>query len=281
MQISSLSSTVFNRSVFHSTPKKVTKGQSPIAKLLKQVVGFLVLASTLIANAKAGEIPSGTIAAFLTSDCPTDWSKVTEFNGRFLVGAGNYVDLTEDGRLETANFTVGRTGGELNHTLTSDENAKHYHDLTAPRYFVSNGWLGDGFVSGNPINDHSGKTTQTFSSDESGLGKAHNNLPPYFAVTFCKKDEPESSEKIGIGKIDPQATLDVNGQIRAIEICDTDGINCKDTSTAWALSETEETSLAKIPQLEDQIEVLKAKLDYLVEILIINQKLIRVLRSNV
>ncbi|WP_347357516.1 tail fiber domain-containing protein [Bdellovibrio sp.] len=38
---------------------------------------------------------------------------------------------------------------------------------------------------------------------------------------------------VGIGKTTPQSTLDVNGIIRATEICDEAGANCKDISSGW------------------------------------------------
>lgn len=42
-----------------------------------------------------------------------------------------------------------------------------------------------------------------------------------------------SSGNVGVGRTNPQAKLDVNGVIRATDLCDETGANCKDISTGW------------------------------------------------
>lgn len=48
-----------------------------------------------------------------------------------------------------------------------------------------------------------------------------------------KMIEEDSSGNVGIGKNSPNAKLDVNGTIRAEQICDELGANCQDISTGW------------------------------------------------
>ncbi|WP_415064265.1 hypothetical protein [Bdellovibrio sp.] len=52
-----------------------------------------------------------------------------------------------------------------------------------------------------------------------------------------------SSGNVGIGVSTPSVALDVNGTIRATEICDESGANCKDISTGWSSGGSAGTAL--------------------------------------
>ncbi|MBY0314500.1 MAG: tail fiber domain-containing protein [Bdellovibrionales bacterium] len=53
-------------------------------------------------------------------------------------------------------------------------------------------------------------------------------------VTYAERLTILRNGNVGIGSLTPNALLDVAGTIRALEICDETGANCKDVSTGWA-----------------------------------------------
>lgn len=50
---------------------------------------------------------------------------------------------------------------------------------------------------------------------------------------------------VGVGTTNPQSKLDVNGIIRATEICDESGANCKDISTGWGSAPSDSSYATK------------------------------------
>jgi len=77
---------------------------------------------------------------------------------------------------------VGKTGGKEKHALSAEENGQHTHDIP----------LDDGndtqkgiFMNVNIQNDAS--YTKFFTTESSGLGKAHENRPPYMAMPYIIK----------------------------------------------------------------------------------------------
>lgn len=84
-----------------------------------------------------------------------------------------------------ADGTIGQTGGEKTHTLTTAEMPKHSHGI---RWTSSNGNAG-GTSQANPMvrygdtgTGYSGATTV-----ETGGGEAHNNMPPYIQVSAWRR----------------------------------------------------------------------------------------------
>ena len=75
------------------------------------------------------------------------------------------------------NYTLGDTGGEATHTLTTDEMPSHSHTVSMKRTSVNNYTGGAGW---NPLG---GSTYDgDFSTQATGGGLAHNNLQPYIVV---------------------------------------------------------------------------------------------------
>ena len=140
---------------------------------------------------KNTRIPSGTVAAFALPSCPPGWSPFKEAAGRLIVGAGvhpeggnkdrNGVPLN---RYEIAfinrkpNYT---TGGEKANTLTIQEMPVHGHAYKSPKK-DGGGYRGGGQSKWNLDN------VERRSTETEGRGQAHNNMPPYIALYFCKKD---------------------------------------------------------------------------------------------
>lgn len=72
-------------------------------------------------------------------------------------------------------YAAGSTGGEASHTLTVEEIPGHTH--TVP--YNLEAWRGSGGNIRNPVTNGSGGSV---TSDSTGGGQAHNNMPPYLAV---------------------------------------------------------------------------------------------------
>lgn len=111
----------------------------------------------------------GDILQTLNASSPEDRWPGTEWEsiaGRVLVG----IDSTQ-----TEFDTIGETGGEKTHVLTSSEMPKHAHSI-------------DLFASGGPSNPNmatgvtNGYYINSQSTSETGGDQAHNNLQPYKVV---------------------------------------------------------------------------------------------------
>lgn len=126
-----------------------------------------------IIDLSSSSAPRGVITAWYgnTSNIPTGWALCDGNNGtpdlrdRFILGAGG-------------SYSVGSTGGEVNHTLIIDEIPDHYHP------FVVGNYRGDGSYMANSELAIPTHVTNTHSS---GGGKPHNNMPPYYALCIIMK----------------------------------------------------------------------------------------------
>lgn len=97
------------------------------------------------------------------------WIKVTDM---FLVGAGNL-------------YSLGGEGGEKEHTLIINEMPNHTHTLTVKNYNESGHYIIDENRVGSPGSEY--ESTVTWTTNNSGGGQAHNNMPPYKAVNIWRR----------------------------------------------------------------------------------------------
>ena len=133
--------------------------------------------------------PSVTVEKYAVGDCfittregdPADllgygeWLKV---EGRSIVGA-------------SSDYPVGSTGGEAEHTLSEDElpEISGTVDFRAwgsgtPYTNTQGAFSSDGTTSNSANNFSSGTSSQPYRrlKYSFGGGKAHNNMPPYYAM---------------------------------------------------------------------------------------------------
>lgn len=126
-------------------------------------------------TAAARAVPSGVVVMWsgAADAIPGGWtlcdgtSGTPDLRGRFVLGGGGTYD-------------PGDAGGSEEVTLTSDQIPKHYHKMSVT----------EGEFTGSGISVLSsglaGVGTSAFSSVAGG-GKAHPNMPPYYALCYIMK----------------------------------------------------------------------------------------------
>lgn len=92
-----------------------------------------------------------------------EWEQIKD---RFLLSAGD-------------TYSAGSIGGEAVHTLTINEMPSHNH--------TSKGWAAVVDGSGSYITLGGNGITTSYSTNTTGGGKAHNNMPPYLVVYIWKR----------------------------------------------------------------------------------------------
>ncbi len=153
-------------------------------------------------------LPVGSIIMYPGSNAPTNWlicdgstfsastypdlntllggSTLPDFSGRFPLGVGN------SGESGSTNHSLGSTGGEETHTLTTSEMPSHNHGsgtLQTEEPVLSQEDDGTGNQDARDgsdkklfeYNDITGSTGST------GGGNAHNTMPPYLTVNYIIK----------------------------------------------------------------------------------------------
>lgn len=154
-------------------------------------------------------IPEGTIVMWTGTIAPNGWALcdgdngTPDLRGRFVIAYGQGSGLT--------NRAYGATGGAETHTLTVNEIPGHTHTGTTasdgththtqttinddfnntgsyPNYntpsFAQHD--GSGSITWPNINSN-GAHTHTFTTDSTGGGLPHNNMPPFYALAYIMK----------------------------------------------------------------------------------------------
>lgn len=135
--------------------------------------------------------PVGTI---LTS--PEDIDPATKYGGewekiedRFLWATGETTSITytKDGKTVTKSLTAGSVGGEIEHTLTTDEMPKHSHK----------GWVGSDLAQ-DANACFMGYNNYQYRQEEAEVGgsQPHNNMPPYKAMYMWIKTKTQKQKEL-------------------------------------------------------------------------------------
>ena len=125
-------------------------------------------------------IPSGMIMIWSGSQTaiPEGWvlcdgtNNTPDLTDKFVLGAGG-------------TYTVGDIGGEATHSLTIEEMPSHSH--TFRRHMLDRN--DEGIDTGQSGYGVTNKTINIYetTTDSTGGGQAHNNMPPYYALCYIMK----------------------------------------------------------------------------------------------
>lgn len=151
-------------------------------------VGYLPLTSVdkIKAEILPNTVKQGAILPFDTETCPEGWERYVEASGRSIIGTGLGDGLTNRQLLEQ--------GGEENHTLTISEMPAHRHRMAMNETRFT-GQAQNNFLGGSSTVEYGlGEDGNGHSHGEypnivgtTGGGIPHNNMPPFIALTYCKK----------------------------------------------------------------------------------------------
>lgn len=123
-------------------------------------------------------VPVGAVVAFdEPRGCPEGWRDMgPSWGGSTLVAA-----------VRDANNTFGfrRTGGARTHSLTMREMPRHSHRTDHALSGTSLQWWDSS--KRHPVPVSAARSASRFDFVQGG-GEPHNNMPPYIALYFCKKE---------------------------------------------------------------------------------------------
>ena len=182
----------------------VTGDATVSGKVTAQTLEANALGANAQAAVKALISAAYPVGAYYWSGAPTDpgsfiggtWEQIT---GKFLLASD---DVLENGVITTAGtYHVGATGGEATHTLTIAEMPSHNHsetvagrtstgDITWARAALT--YQPDVSASGCEIVGSSeykanASNRAVLTTEFSGGGAAHNNMPPYVVGYLWKR----------------------------------------------------------------------------------------------
>ena len=164
--------------------------------------------TTYQTKVKNALLPVGSITMWCSASAPSGWllcngstfsrttypdlytalgnkNTVPDLRDRFIVGAGH-------------DYSVGNTGGLKEVTLQSSQMPKHSHSVNDYYYIESYNASGDAISGKETVNSSFGPRVEhdtdndelyykTHNTEEAGESKAHENRPPYYALTFIIK----------------------------------------------------------------------------------------------
>jgi microcystin-dependent protein len=168
---------------------------------IKLGTGVSIPKSGTYAASYGSGVPKGAILMWSGTTAPTGWSLcdgtngTPDLRGRFVLGSGTGSGLTAR--------TVGGTGGEEKHTLTTAELPAHNHAVSDPGH--SHYWSATRQLAGTDDNNNTSElskgdrstqdvptfytnsTTTGISISNTGSGSSHENMPPFYVLAFIMK----------------------------------------------------------------------------------------------
>ncbi len=123
-------------------------------------------------------VPTGTIMAYNGSTAPNGWvlcdgtNGTPNLKGRFILGSGSNADLSTR--------TLGQTGGAETVTLTVDQIPPHNHHFSGANSESQYKYI-------NNSGDIARSTNAEADTNNTGGDKPHENMPPFYVLTYIMK----------------------------------------------------------------------------------------------
>lgn len=143
-------------------------------------------------------IPGDAVVAFdrpPSSPCPEGWTQFKEATSRMIIGAGNSDDYYEK-KFETDEMgkklsprSYRQHGGEEQVTLLEAHIPPHDHAPEGSPFTNLVGYNGKFTRLGSDSGQNELNLQETEKLVNFGKGEAHNNMPPFIALHYCKKDK--------------------------------------------------------------------------------------------
>lgn len=163
------------------TPETLLEGTTAHSANGEKIVGTLSIQSiteSVLAQVLERDKAKYPVGAIYISTAST--------NPATLLGFGTWEQIKDTFLLAAGStYAAGSTGGEATHTLTTNEMPSHHHTSHGISIYTTGNQVNLALRSVELGQQHTG--TAVMRVNNTGGGKAHNNMPPYLAVYVWKR----------------------------------------------------------------------------------------------
>ena len=183
-------------STIYKADVEAIRNLANVSKKLQE--GGLTLPGNLTVQGSFNYLPTGSIIAYNQTTAPTGWAicdgsrGTPDLRGRFIFGNGGSRGMNSTGGAETVALTEGQMPHH-NHSGSTSTNGNHNHFTNIYKGFgrdcrncTHNFQPLQGSDGGLGTND-AGNHSHTFTTDHKGGNQAHENMPPFYVLTYIMK----------------------------------------------------------------------------------------------
>jgi len=177
-------------STIYKADVEAIRNLANVSKKLQE--GGLTLPGNLTVQGSFNYLPTGSIIAYNQTTAPTGWAicdgsrGTPDLRGRFIFGNGGSRGMNSTGGVETVTLNEGQMPHHNHSGSTSSNGAKSYPVAKAQGNAGNWHMIGIGghhYSTYNTADNHS----HTFTTDHKGGNQAHENMPPFYVLTYIMK----------------------------------------------------------------------------------------------
>ena len=177
----------------------INDSQVTTAKIADDAVTTDKLANSINTSITAASFTTGMIMMFTGSSAPSGWAFCDGNNGtpdlrnRFIVGAGSTYSSGDTGGADNVTLTATQMPNHVHYvSLTTNSAGNHSHTYAAYGGGTSGTvpalrFDGGGAVNSNTSTHNGHNHSVTGNTHQQGGGAAHENRPPYYALSYIMK----------------------------------------------------------------------------------------------